>query len=257
MSIDTDRISASGCESDAAVPEEFSREAMLIGEDAVKLLMGSTAAVFGLGGVGGMAAEALCRSGVGNMMLIDGDVFSRSNINRQIFAVQESIGRKKTQAAAERLYSINPDIMLEPYDIFYNEQTANIVPIERCDIVIDAIDTVASKLLLIENCVRNGIEIISCMGAGNKLDPSRFEAADISETSMCPLARVMRKELRKRGIEHLRVIYSREPAAEIVSEAPVREHSRRPVPGSAAFCAPAAGLAAAAEAVRLLTGKRR
>ena len=236
------------------IPEEFSREALLIGEEAVARLMNSTAAVFGLGGVGGIAAEALCRSGVGRLMLIDGDRVSRSNINRQIFATQESIGRKKTECAAERLRAIYPGAELELYGVFYDEHTAESVPVGRCGVVIDAIDTVASKLLLIENCVRLGVPVISCMGAGNKLDPSRFEAADLAKTSMCPLARVMRKELKKRGIEHVRVIYSREPAIEPAPDAPVREHSRRPVPGSAAFCAPAAGLLAAAEAVRVLAG---
>ena len=239
------------------IPEEFSREAILLGDESVRKLMASTAAVIGLGGVGGTAAEALCRSGVGKLMLVDGDEFARSNINRQIFAVQETIGKKKVTGAAERIRSIAPDTELELYDLFYNDITADKVPLERCGVIIDAIDMVASKLLLIENCVRLGVPVISCMGAGNKLDPSRFEAADLASTSMCPLARVMRKELKKRGIEHIRVIYSREPAVKPGENAPAREHSGRPVPGSAAFCAPAAGLLAAAEAVKVLLQARR
>lgn len=236
------------------IPEEFSREALLIGEDNTAKLMRSRVAVFGLGGVGGTAAEALCRSGIGHLLLIDGDVFSPSNINRQIFATREVMGMCKTLGAAKRLKSINPELKAELYDLFYNEETADEVPIERCDCVIDAIDTISSKLLLIENCVKLGVPVVSCMGAGNKLDPSRFEAADISETTVCPLARIMRKELRKRGIEHLRVVYSTEPPIAPAGDTPLTA-SGRPVPGSVAFCAPAAGLVTAAEAIKILINK--
>lgn len=234
------------------LPEEFCRTALIMGEEAVFRLMDSTVAVFGLGGVGGQTAEALCRAGVGRLMLIDGDTVARSNINRQVIATQASIGRRKTEVCRERLLSINPSVQIEEYDLFYDAETAAQVDISKCACVVDAIDTVSSKLLLAELCHKNGVPMISCMGAGNKLDPSRFEAADIYETSVCPLARVMRTELRKRGIPSLRVVYSREPAIKPKAEAEQR-FSGRPSPGSASFCAPAAGLLAAAEAVKMIT----
>lgn len=237
------------------IPEEFCRSALLLGEDATEALMNSTVAVFGLGGVGGQTAEALCRSGVGHLMLIDGDTVARSNINRQVIATQQTIGRRKTEVCAERLLSINPNIKLTLHDIFYDESTADAVDLAALDCVVDAIDTVSSKLMLIERCAALGVPVISCMGAGNKLDPSRFEAADIYETSVCPLARVMRTELRRRGIKSLRVIYSREPAIKPTIPGEAR-HSGRPSPGSVSFCAPAAGLLAAAEAVKVLVGER-
>lgn len=233
------------------VPEEFCRTALLLGNEAVERLGRSTAAVFGLGGVGGQAAEALCRSGVGRLILIDNDTVARSNINRQIIATQDSLGRKKTEVCRERLLSINPNAEIITHDIFYDQATAELVRLADCDCVIDAIDTVSSKLMLLTECDRIGVPAVSCMGAGNKLDPSRFEIADIYETSVCPLARVMRTELRKRGIKSLRVVYSREPAIKPTMPSEAR-HSGRPSPGSASFCAPAAGLLAAAEAVRLL-----
>ena len=238
-----------------SVPEELSRTASLLGEAAVSKIMNSTAAVFGLGGVGGQAAEALCRSGVGRLLLIDSDTVSRSNINRQIIATQAAIGRKKTDVCRERLLSINPNAEIITYDIFYDDSTAAQVPLAECDCVIDAIDTVSSKLLLITSCSSLGVQIVSCMGAGNKLDPSRFESADIYETSVCPLARVMRTELRRRGIPALRVIYSREPAIKPEGQNEPR-FSGRPSPGSASFCAPAAGLLAAAEAIKLIINKQ-
>lgn len=233
------------------VPEEFCRTALLLGNEAVERLGRSTVAVFGLGGVGGQAAEALCRSGVGRLVLVDNDAVSRSNINRQIIATQDTIGRQKTDVCRERLLSINPDAEIIVHDMFYDESTAAQVDLSACDCVVDAIDTVTSKLLLLTSCDKLGVPAVSCMGAGNKLDPSRFEAADIYETSVCPLARVMRTELRKRGVRSLRVIYSREPAIKPTMPAEQR-HSGRPSPGSASFCAPAAGLLAAAEAVKLL-----
>jgi len=234
--------------------EQFIRTAMVLGDEAITHLSGCHVAIFGLGGVGGYAAEALCRSGVGRLVLIDNDTVARSNINRQIIATQETIGRRKTDVCRERLLSINPKAEIIVHDIFYDESTAGEVDLSSCDCVVDAIDTVTSKLLLLTSCDRLGVPAISCMGAGNKLDPSRFEAADIYETSVCPLARVMRTELRKRGVKSLRVIYSREPAIKPQLAAEAR-HSGRPSPGSTAFCAPAAGLLAAAEAVKILTGR--
>lgn len=233
------------------VPEEFSRTAMLLGDDTMQVLKSSCVAVFGIGGVGGYAAEALCRAGIGHLILVDSDCVSRSNINRQIIATQKTVGMKKVDAARERLLSINPELRLDTYDIFYGADTADKIDLSGCNCVVDAIDTVTNKLLLIENCARAGIQVVSCMGAGNKLDPTQFEVCDIYETSFCPLARVMRKELRRRGVTGLRVVYSQEPPVIPVNE--VTDGVRRSVPGSVSFCAPAAGLACAAEAVRLLT----
>ncbi|MBE6753829.1 MAG: tRNA threonylcarbamoyladenosine dehydratase [Ruminococcaceae bacterium] len=236
-------------------PEEFSRTAMLLGDDALERLMNSTVAVFGLGGVGGQCAEALCRAGVGHLLLVDGDAVSRSNINRQLLATQDTVGMRKTEAARQRLLSINPALEVQLRDVFYSADTADSVDLSRCDCIVDAIDTVTAKLLLIERAYALGVPVISCMGAGNKLDPSRFEAADIYKTTMCPLARVMRKELRKRGIPSLRVIYSQEEAITPQGEAEDSQRSRT-TPGSASFCAPAAGLLAAAEAVRTVLSEQ-
>lgn len=236
-----------------AVPEQFSRTAMLVGEEAQLRLMRSRAAVFGLGGVGGQCAEALCRAGVGSLLLIDGDSISVSNLNRQVFATRATVGMRKTDAARERLAAISPETEIVTRDVFYGAETADSVDLSGCGVIVDAIDTVTAKLLLIERAYALGIPVISCMGAGNKLDPSRFEVKDIYKTSMCPLARVMRKELRKRGIPSLRVVYSEEEA--IKPEGENTDSHRRSLPGSASFCAPAAGLLAAAEAVKTLLGE--
>lgn len=237
------------------IPEEFSRTAVIMGEEAVRRLMDSRVVLFGLGGVGGQCAEALVRAGVGHLLLIDGDSVSRSNLNRQLIATQAAIGRRKVDVCRERLLDIIPFADIETLDIFYTAETAGSVDISAFDCVVDAIDTVSSKLMLAELAHRAGVPMISCMGAGNKLDPSQFEAADINQTSFCPLARVMRKELKKRGVPSLRVVYSREPAAEPQSETEAR-YSGRPSPGSASFCAPAAGLLCAAEVVKALLGQQ-
>lgn len=235
------------------IPEEFSRTALLVGEDALLRLMDSRVAVFGLGGVGGQCAEALVRSGVGHLLLIDGDSVSRSNINRQLIATQSAIGQRKVDVCRSRLLEIIPFADIRTLDIFYTAETADAVDISAFDCIVDAIDTVSSKLMLAELAHKAGVPMISCMGAGNKLDPSQFEVTDINKTTFCPLARVMRKELKKRGVPSLRVIYSREPAITPQGEAEAR-YSGRPTPGSASFCAPAAGLLCAAEVVRILTG---
>lgn len=237
---------------DMAVPEEFSRTAMLLGEAAVERLWSARVAVFGLGGVGGQCAEALLRAGIGHLTLIDGDSVSRSNINRQLIATQRSIGRRKVEICRERLLEIIPFAEVETLDIFYTAENADSVDLSRFSCVVDAIDTVSSKLLLAERGYAAGVPVVSCMGAGNKLDPTRFEVADINDTSFDPLARVMRKELRKRDVPSLRVVYSREPSLPTPEGGETR-YSGRPVPGSVSFCAPAAGLCCAAEAVRLLT----
>ena len=234
------------------IPEEFSRTAVLMGEAAVEQLMNSRVAVFGLGGVGGQCAEALVRAGVGHLLLIDGDSVSRSNLNRQLIATQSAIGRRKVDVCRERLLDIIPFADVQVLDVFYTAETADAVDISAFDCVVDAIDTVSSKLMLAELAYHAGVPVISCMGAGNKLDPAQFEVTDINSTTFCPLARVMRKELKKRGVPSLRVIYSREPAIAPRSEVEAR-YSGRPTPGSASFCAPAAGLLCAAEVVKILT----
>lgn len=219
---------------------------MILGDEAVERLYNSSVAVFGLGGVGGIACEALARAGVGRFLLVDSDTVSESNINRQVIAAYDTVGRDKTQVMSERIASVNKRAKVEIKNIFYGEETAGEIDLSKYDCVLDAIDSVGSKLLLIENAKKCSAPIISCMGAGNKLDPTRFEAADIYETSVCPLARVMRTQLRKRGIDSLRVIYSKEP--------PAKPLGGGALPGSAPWCAPAAGLAAAWEVVRVLIG---
>ncbi len=217
----------------------LSRTEALIGKDAVERLRKATVAVFGLGGVGGYAAEALARSGVGHLVLVDHDVFSVSNLNRQIGALQSTVGQAKTEVTKARIADINPDIRVETHDLFFLPETEDL-DFAAFDYVIDAIDTVSGKLALVLESQKAGVPIISCMGTGNKLDPTALTVADIYETEVCPLARVMRRELRARGVEHLRVVYSK--------EVPVRQESR--TPASCAFVPSAAGLIAAGEAVR-------
>lgn len=192
--------------------EAFSRTELLIGTDALARLFRSRVAVFGIGGVGGYVVEALIRSGVGALDLIDNDTVAVSNLNRQIIATTATIGQYKVDAARERCLSINPQAQIRTYRTFYLPETAAQFDFHDYDYVVDAIDTVSGKLMLIEQAIHAGTPVISSMGAGNKMNPAAFEAADISETSVCPLARVMRRELRKRGIEHVKVVYSKEPA---------------------------------------------
>lgn len=225
---------------------EFSRTALLLGEDKMERLYSARVAIFGIGGVGGHAAEAIARSGVGHILLVDSDSVSISNINRQIIATHETIGRKKVEVMRERILSINPTAQVEIRDCFYNAETADSFDFAQFDYIVDCIDSVSSKLMLIERALAAGTQIISSMGAGNKLDPSRFEIADIQQTSVCPLARVMRQQLRKRGIEHLTVVYSREPA--IKPQTPDR------APASISFVPSVAGLMLAGEVVRRLAG---
>lgn len=225
---------------------EFSRTALLLGEDKMERLYSARVAIFGIGGVGGHAAEAIARSGVRHILLVDSDSVSISNINRQIIATHETIGRKKVEVMRERILSINPTAQVEIRDCFYNAETADSFDFAQFDYIVDCIDSVSSKLMLIERALAAGTQIISSMGAGNKLDPSRFEIADIQQTSVCPLARVMRQQLRKRGIEHLTVVYSREPA--IKPQTPDR------APASISFVPSVAGLMLAGEVVRRLAG---
>ena len=230
---------------------EFTRMEMLVGEDGIRCLSQAKIAVFGLGGVGSYVAEALARCGVGSLTLVDHDTVSVTNINRQLYALHSTIGRAKVQVAKERIRDINEDILVHIYETFYNEDTASLFDFQMYDYVVDAIDTVSSKLLLIETAKKYGVPIISCMGTGNKMDPFRFEIADISKTSVCPLAKAVRTELRKRGIKKVKVLYSKEkPLKCLENTQEIKGTGRRPVPGSISFVPSVAGLQIAGEVVR-------
>ena len=238
--------------------EQFLRTEMLLGRDAIIKLQNARVAVFGLGGVGGYAVEALARSGVGSLDLIDSDIVSISNLNRQILAAHSTVGMLKVDAARQRVLDINPDCVVRAYPIFYTPETADSFDFTRYDYIVDAIDTVTGKLALVERAVAVNKPIICCMGTGNKLDASAFQVADISKTTMCPLARVMRKELSKRGIRHLKVVYSQEEAITPTGwEEEAAALGKRQIPGSVAFVPGAAGLLLAGEVVRDLTGFSR
>ena len=226
--------------------ERFSRSELLLGEDGARRVYGSRVAVFGIGGVGGHAAEALARAGVGKIDLIDADTVSVSNLNRQIVALGSTVGRAKVEVMRERILDINPDCVVTAHKIFYSEENADGIDFSSYDYVIDAIDTVKSKLLLIERANAAGVRIISSMGAGNKLDPTAFEVADIYKTSVCPLARVMRTELRRRAIPSLKVVYSKEEPSRAVAD----DSGTRHAPGSISFVPSVAGLILAGEVIK-------
>ncbi len=231
---------------------EFSRTELLLGKDAMKILKASTVAVFGIGGVGSFTAEALARSGVGAIALFDDDEVCLTNINRQLIATHTSIGQKKAEVMKTRILDINPACRVQAFACFYGAQNADEVDLSQYDYIVDGIDTVSSKLLLIERAQAAGVPIISCMGAGNKLDPTRFEVADIYKTSVCPLAKVMRKELRARGIKALKVVFSKEeitPPKE-TDDTGVECTVKRQVPGSVAFVSSVAGLILAGEVIK-------
>ena len=231
--------------------EQFLRTAMLLGEDAVQRLQEARVAVFGIGGVGGYTVEALARSGIGQIDLIDSDTVSRSNINRQILATHSTVGIPKVEAARQRILDINPDCIVRTHQVFYTPETADSFDFREYDYIVDAIDTVTGKLALVERAVAVGTPIICCMGTGNKLDASAFQVADISKTTMCPLARIMRKELGKRGIKHLKVVYSQEEALTPTGwEEEAAALGKRQIPGSVAFVPGAAGLILAGEVVK-------
>ncbi|MGM9604477.1 MAG: ThiF family adenylyltransferase [Faecousia sp.] len=210
-------------------------------------------AVFGLGGVGGYVVEALARAGIGQLDLIDKDTVSRSNLNRQILATHSTIGMLKTEAARLRVAQINPDCVVRTYPVFYLPGSAGEFDLRQYDYVVDAIDTVTAKLTLAERAAEAGVPIISCMGTGNKLDASAFRVADISKTSICPLARVMRKELGKRGIRHLKVVYSQEEALKPTGWEEAAASGKRQIPGSVPFVPGAAGLILAGEVIKDLS----
>ena len=235
--------------------KQFQRTELLLGREAMEKIYAARVAVFGVGGVGGYAAEALARSGIGSLDLIDSDEVAESNLNRQIIALHSTIGRLKVEAAAERIKDINPSCKVRTYPVFYLPETASSFDFTKYDYIIDAIDTVAGKLGLIEAAKKAGTPIISAMGAGNKLDPSRFEVADIYSTSVCPLAKAVRHECRKRGIESFKVVYSREEPVKLKAE-PLEgdlKNGRTP-PGSTAFCPPVCGLLIASEVLRDIAG---
>lgn len=232
--------------------EEFSRTGLLLGAEAMEKLHNSRIAVFGVGGVGGYAVEALARCGVGRLDLIDNDTVSLSNINRQIIALHSTVGRYKVDVAKERVLDINPDCEVRVYKTFFLPETEDEFDFTQFDYVIDAIDTVTGKLALVMKANAANTRIISAMGAGNKLDPTKFEAADISKTAVCPLARIMRKELKKRGIEHLKVVYSKEQAMTPLES--IASPSGKIIPGSLAFVPSVAGLIIAGEVIKDITG---
>jgi len=235
--------------------DQFARTRMLLGSEAMDKLRRSRVAVCGLGGVGSFALEALVRSGVGALDLYDNDIVSPSNLNRQILALHSTLGMRKTEAAAARAKDISPETEIRCFPIFLSAQNIGDLPFAECDYIVDAIDTVSAKIALILRARELGVPIISSMGTGNKLDPFALRIADLSETANDPLARVMRKELRRRGVEHLKVLCSAElPHTEEEGEE-TKGDPPRPVPGSVAFVPPTAGLMIAGELIRELCGK--
>jgi len=251
------------------MPDQFSRTQLLYGRDAMRYFASCRIAVFGIGGVGGYVVEALARSGIGALDLIDDDKICITNINRQILATQRTVGKYKVDIAEERIKEINPECEVRTYKTFYLPETQDQFDFHDYDYVVDAIDTVTGKLTIIENAKRTGVPVISSMGAGNKLDPAAFEVADIYDTSVCPLAKVMRRECRKRGIESLKVVYSREEPVRPLEDMSIscRQHcvcppgtarkctERRDIPGSTAFVPSVAGLIIAGEIINDLASK--
>lgn len=250
---------------------QFSRTQLLFGPEGMEKLYGARVAVFGVGGVGGYTVEALARSGVGTLDIIDDDRVCLTNINRQIIATRKTIGQYKVDVARQRILEINPNAVVHAHKTFYTPETAAQFDFTQYDYVVDAIDTVTGKLELVQQADRAGVPIISSMGAGNKMDPTAFEVADIYETSICPLARVMRRELKKRGIRKLKVVYSREPAVRPLEDMSIscrtncvcppgterKCTARRDIPGSNAFVPSVVGLIIAGEVVKDLTGWTR
>lgn len=232
--------------------EEFSRTRMLLGDAAMEKLASSRVAVFGVGGVGGFAAQALARSGVGKIELIDSDTVALSNLNRQLVAFHSTLGQYKTEVMKKMIEDINPLAEVTEQRIFFLPETADRFDFSSYDYVVDAVDTVTAKILLVEQCTACAVPIISSMGAGNKLDPTAFEVTDIYKTSVCPLAKVMRRELKKRGVKKLKVVYSKEPALTVKgsSESEDAGSSRRSTPGSVSFVPSVAGLIIAGEVIK-------
>lgn len=247
---------------------QFSRTELLLGNEGIEKLAKSRVAIFGIGGVGGYVVEALVRSGLGAIDIIDDDKVCITNLNRQIFATRKTVGKQKVDVAKERILDINPDVDVKTYQTFYTPQTENEFDFSQYDYVVDAIDTVVGKLSLIEKAKAAGVPIICAMGAGNKMDPTKFEVADISETSVCPLARVIRTELRKRKISDVKVVYSKEIPIKPKEDTTIscKYHcvcppgtvrkctAKHQIPGSNAFVPPVVGLIIAGEVIKDLTG---
>ena len=237
------------------IHEQFYRTQMLLGESAMERLQNARVAVFGLGGVGGYVVEALARSGVGRLDLIDNDTISISNLNRQILATYATLDMPKTEAARKRVAEINPACAVRTYALFFGPDTESQLDFAQYDYIVDAIDTVTGKLALVQKAHNAGTPIISCMGTGNKLDAAALQVADIAKTSMCPLARVMRKELKKRGIAHLKVVYSQEEARTPTGwEEEAAAIGKRQIPGSLSYVPGAAGLILAGEVIQDIAG---
>ena len=236
--------------------EQFLRTQMLLGTEALERLQKARVAVFGIGGVGGYTVEALARSGIGQLDLIDSDTVSVSNINRQILATHSTVGMPKVEAAKARILDINPDCVVRTHQMFYLPETADQFDFTQYDYIVDAIDTVTGKLQLAQRAQEAGTPIISCMGTGNKLDASAFRVSDISKTTMCPLARITRKELGKRGIKHLKVVYSQEEALSPTGwEEEAKALGKRQIPGSVSFVPGTAGLILAGEVIKDIANK--
>ncbi len=232
---------------------KFDRTKRLLGAEAMNKLKNSHVAVFGIGGVGGHAADALVRSGIGEITIVDSDEVAESNINRQLIATTKTVGRKKVEVMKEHLLEINPEVKVNVYDCFFLPETKDQFDFSKYSYVIDAVDTVTAKLALVESCKEVNVPIVSSMGAGNKLDPTAFEVADIYKTSVCPLAKVMRKELKARGIKKLKVVYSKEIPLEPIEDEEFisdEKRSRRATPGSIAFVPSVAGLILAGEVIK-------
>lgn len=233
--------------------DQFARSAPLYGEEGMARLRSARVAVFGIGGVGGYAAEALVRSGVGSIDLFDNDVVGETNLNRQIVALHSTLGQPKVDVMAQRLRDIAPDVQVTTHAMFYLPENADTIDLTRYDIVLDAVDTVTAKMELITRANRLGVPLISAMGAGNKVDPTQLHVADIYDTRECRLARIIRSECRKRGVKHLTVVYSTEAPVVIAADnGETPPGSRRAVPASAIFVPATMGLTMAAQAVRML-----
>lgn len=240
---------------------QFQRTELLIGKNGLEKLQAAHVAVFGVGGVGGYVVEALARTGIGEITIVDNDDVSLTNINRQIIATHDTIGRSKVEVMAERIASINPDCKTHLYQTFFLPENASSFNFKYYDYVVDAVDTVAAKIALVLQAQEANTPIISSMGTGNKLNPAMFEVTDIYKTSVCPLARVMRQTLKKRGVKKLKVVYSKEIPIEQIQDVELQENisnensTKRAVPGSTAFCPPVAGLIIASEVVKDLLKK--
>ena len=230
-----------------SIKEEYTRTAFVLGEDAIEKLIGARVAVFGVGGVGGYVCESLARSGVGNIDIFDRDTVSLSNINRQIIALHSTVGRSKVEVMKERILDINPDCVVNAHEVFYLPENAEEYDLSKYDYVVDAVDTVSAKIEIISRARELGIKVISAMGAGNKTDPTQFKVADISKTEGCPLARVMRRELKKRGINKLKVVYSPE---EPIKSPHFDTESGKNLPGSLSFVPSVMGLIMSGEVIK-------